>query len=125
MWSNGDNCGYCVSAEKCMMTAAFKNWIKKQDAYFVFQYSGDKDKGKTAHDWVYCKGTKLKYYPGFRITLSDANGKTVCDESFEGNKLRNSKAGENGAKAMIANLEAVFAKKPAVEPTPESDDKPA
>lgn len=124
MWSNGDNCGYCVSAEKCMMTATFKNWIKKQDAYFVFQYSGDKDKGKTAHDWVYCKNTKLKYYPGFRIIFFDANGKTVCDESFEGNKLRNSKIGENGAKAMITNLEAVFAKKSAVEPTPESDDKP-
>lgn len=123
-WSNGDGCGYCVSAEKCMMTATFKNWMKTQDAYFVFQYSGDKDKGKTVHDWIYRKGAKLKYYPGFRVTLLDANGKIVCDESFEGNKLRNNKTGENGAKAMIANLEAVFAKKPAVKPTPESDGKP-
>lgn len=76
------------------------------------------------HDWIYCKGTKLKYYPGFRITLYDADGKFVCDESFDGNTLRNNKTGNAGAKAMIANLEAVFAKKPAEEPVHE-DDTPA
>ena len=124
-WSNGDACGFCVNAEKCMLTSTFKDWMKKQDVYFVFQYGGDKDKGKTLHDWIYCKGTKLKYYPGFRITFYDANGSIAYDESYEGNKLRNNKSKENGAKAMITNLEAVFAKKPAVEPIPESDDKPA
>ena len=50
------------------MTTTFKNWMSKVDAYFVFQYSGDKDKGKTVHDWVYTK-TGLKYYPGFRMYL--------------------------------------------------------
>ena len=123
-WSNGDACGFCVNAEKCMLTSVFKDWMKKQDVYFVFQYGGDKDKGKTLHDWIYCKGTKLKYYPGFRITFYDANGSIAYDESYEGNKLRNNKSKENGAKAMVTNLEAVFAKKPAVEPIPESDDKP-
>lgn len=67
-WSNGDACGYCVNAEKCMMTATFKNWLVKQNAYFVFQYSGDKDKGKTVKDWIYNKDTGLKYYPGFRVS---------------------------------------------------------
>ncbi len=123
-WSNGDACGYCVNAEKCMVTDTFKNWLKKADAYFVFQYSGDKDKGKTLHDWIYTK-TDLKYYPGFRVTLYDAAGKIAIDAVIEGNKLRNSKTGDVGAKAMITNLDAIFAKKPASDIIPESDAKPA
>ena len=110
-WSNGDACGYCVTAEKCMMTDVFKNWVKKTDAYFVFQYSGDKDKGQTLHDWIYSK-TKLKYYPGFRVTLYDSTGKIICDQAIEGNKLRNNQGGINGANAMITNLEAILSKKP-------------
>ena len=112
LWSNGDACSYCVNAEKCLMTDTFKTWIKSADAYFVFQYSGDKDKGKTVHDWVYTK-TGLKKYPGFRITAYDTKtGNIAYDEAVEGNKLRNSKTGDAGAKAMTANLEAIFAKKP-------------
>lgn len=125
-WSNGDACGYCVNAEKCMMTTAFKNWITKQNAYFVFQYSGDKDKGKALHDWIYVKGG-LRYYPGFRITLYDKAGKIVFDQAIEGNKLRNNKTGTDGAKAMIAGLNAIFDKnpvkpEPAPEPVPEKED---
>ena len=48
LWTNGDACSHCVHAEKCMMTSEFKAWMKKQNAYFVFQHSGDKDKGQTS-----------------------------------------------------------------------------
>lgn len=123
-WSNGDACGYCVAAEKCMMTDTFKKWMKNADAYFVFQYSGDKDKGQALHDWIYAK-TGLKYYPGFRMTLYDNAGKIVVDAAVEGNKLRSNKTGDAGAKAMITGLEAIFAKKPASDIVPESDTKPA
>ena len=118
-WSNGDACSFCITAEKCMLTTTFKNWVKKTDAYFVFQYSGDKDKGKTLQDWIY-KGTGLKYYPGFRVTLYNSAGKIVYDKVIEGNKLRSDKTGESGAKAMITNLEAILAKKPTKQ---DSDDK--
>lgn len=122
-WSNGDACGYCVQAEKCMMQAAFKDWIKKQDAYFVFQYSGDKDKGAALHDWIFKKGG-LKQYPGFRVTLYKADGKIAVDKAITGNDLRKSKTGATGAKNMIAALDAMFAKKPAEpEPIPEKEDK--
>lgn len=110
-WSNGDKCGYCTAAETCMMQAVFKDWIKKQDAYFVFQYSGDKDKGKMLHDWIYGE-KKIKSYPGFRITLYDANGNIALDNTIEGNKLRSNKGGVNGAKAMVENLAKIFAEKP-------------
>lgn len=123
-WSNGDACGYCVAAEKCMMTDTFKKWMKNADAYFVFQYSGDKDKGQTLHDWIYAK-TGLKYYPGFRVTLYDNAGKIMVDAAVEGNKLRSNKTGDAGAKAMIGSLEAIFAKKPASGIVPETDAKPA
>ena len=109
-WSNGDACGYCMAAEKCMMEKTFTDWMKKSDAYFVFQYSGDKDKGKTVKNWVYTK-TGLKYYPGFRITLYDAKGNIIIDKAVEGNTLRNSKTGAAGAKAIVENLKAIFAKK--------------
>lgn len=124
-WSNGDVCGYCTTAEKCMMTTTFKNWMAKQDAYFVFQYSGDKDKGATLHDWLFKKGG-LKQYPGFRITLYDAKGKIVVDKAITGNDLRGKKTGAAGAKNMIATMDAVFAKKPSVdpEPTPEPTPEP-
>lgn len=111
-WSNGDKCGYCTTAESCMMQSAFKDWMKTSDAYFVFQYSGDKDKGQTLHDWIY-KNTKLRYYPGYRITLYDASGKILFDQAIEGNKLRGNKTGANGAKEMVSKFSAMFAKKPA------------
>ena len=125
VWSNGDACSYCVKAETCMMTDTFKNWMKKTDAYFVFQYSGDKDKGQTVYNLVF-KGTGVKSYPGFRITLYDpSTGKIIVNKAIDGNSLRDKKVNDYGAKAMITNIEAVFAKRPSVKPVPESDTKPA
>ena len=119
-WSNGDACGYCVNAEKCMMTATFKNWMVKQNAYFVFQYSGDKDKGKTVHDWVYAKGTGLKYYPGFRVSLYGSKGQILFDQAIDGNTLRANKTGAKGAEAMIANLDKFLSNgSDEVKPTPD------
>ena len=89
-WSNGDKCGYCVALEKVFMTAEFKNWIKSQNAYFVFQYSGDKDNGQTLHDLIY-KNTKLKYYPGVRVMYYDQTGKLVCDYPIEVSPLTKKK----------------------------------
>lgn len=106
-WSNGDACSYCKKAETCMMEQSFKDWMKTSDAYFVFQYSGDKDKGKTVHDWVF-KGTGISQYPSFRITLYDKTNKMVKDYSVTGNSLRNNKTGATGAKEMIANLNKVL-----------------
>lgn len=122
-WSNGDNCGYCTAAEKCMMEKTFTDWMKTADAYFVFQYSGDKDKGKTVKSWVY-NGTGLRYYPGFRATVYDAKGKIAFDVAIEGNKLRNSKSGATGAKEMVSNLSKILANKPA-EDVPSGDVTPA
>lgn len=121
-WSNVDICGFCVAAEKCMMTTVFKNWIAKQDVYFVFQHSKDKDEGKVLHDWIFTKG-KVKHYPGFRITKYGADGKILVDKAVDGNTLRNNKANLGGAKEMIKGLEAVFTTK-AAKPTNEST-KPA
>lgn len=122
-WSNGDACGYCTTAEKCMMQAAFKDWMAKQDAYFVFQYSGDKDKGQSVWNWIFKDGG-VKQYPGFRITLYGADGKPVVDKATTGNDLRSKKTGAAGAKKMIAALDAVLAKKPVEpEPIPEKEDE--
>ena len=124
LWSNGDACGYCVAAEKCMMQAAFAGWMKSSDAYFVFQYSGDKDKGKTLHDLIY-KERKITQYPGFRITLYDpTTGKAVVDQYVTGNTARGSKTGATGAKNMVEYFKKVFAKapaKPEPAPTPAAD----
>lgn len=117
-WSNGDICGYCTTAENCMMTTAFKDWMKKQDAYFIFQYSGDKDKGISLYNWIFKDG-KVKQFPGFRITLYDDKGNILVDHSTTGNKLRGNKTKITGANNMIKNLEAVFNKKS----TPDEDEK--
>ena len=106
-WSNGDLCDYCVKTEKCMMTDVFKGWMSGVNAYFVFQCSADKDKGKTVHDCIY-NNTKVTLYPGFRITLYDTAGKILCDRAVDGNKLRNNKCNEYGARDMISNLEAIM-----------------
>lgn len=113
-WSNGDKCGYCTAAETCMMQSVFKNWMATSDAYFVFQYSGDKDKGQPLYDWIYNK-TKLMQYPGFRVTLYDvANpSKIVYDVAITGNDLRKKKINAYGANEMIAKLNSYFAHKPA------------
>jgi len=115
-WSNGDKCGYCVTAEKCMMQSAFTEFMKSSDAYFVFQYSGDKDQGKTLHDWIFTKGG-VKQYPGFRVTLYDTKGNIVFDKAVPGNTLRSSKTGATGAKQMVAALKKMFDHKK-VEPAP-------
>ena len=122
-WSNGDLCGYCIQAEKCMLTAEFKTWMAKQNAYFVFQYSGDKDKGQTLHNWIF-NGTGVKQYPGFRITLYDANGKILVNKAVDGNTLRGGKINTYGAKDMMKNIESVFATKPAT-PAPSTTPTPA
>ena len=127
MWSNGDKCSLCITAEKCMLKKAFTDFMKTSDAYFVFQYSGDKDKGATLHDWIFVKGG-IRQYPGLRITLYNASGKIVVDQAVDGNTLRNKKTGDTGAKSMVSYLKKVFAKAPAKpepaptpapEPTPE------
>lgn len=122
-WSNGDACAYCVKAEKCMLTDTFKTWMAKQDAYFVFQYSGDKDKGATLHDWIFKKGG-VKQYPGFRITLYNAKGKISVDYSCSGNDLRGSKTGATGAKEMVEKLNKILAKKQTPD-APSGDTTPA
>lgn len=123
LWSNGDACGYCTAAEKCMMEKTFTDWMKSSDAYFVFQYSGDKDKGQTVWNWIFKDGG-VKQYPGFRITLYGADGKPVVDNATTGNDLRSKKTGATGAKNMVAALDAIFAAKPAEpEPIPEKEDE--
>lgn len=129
-WSNGENCGYCVTAEKCMTDKVFQNWIKTKNAYFVFQYSGDSDKGKAAKDWVFGE-RKITQYPGFRVSKYDPKtGKLVSDQYITGNGLRGNKVKREGAKTMTANLDKMFAKcpdesdpAPAPEPVPEVDYK--
>lgn len=110
-WSNGDKCGYCTATETCMMQSAFKDWMKTSDAYFVFQYSGDSDKGQKIYDWVF-NGTGVAYYPGFRVTLYNSKGKISVDYATDGNTLRANKTGAAGAKEMVAKLKKVLAKKP-------------
>lgn len=105
-WSNGDMCSFCVKSEECMMTDIFKNWMKTVDAYFVFQCSDDKDKGKAVYDWVYSTHT-INLFPGFRITaFNPKTGKTAKTRSFDGNTLRENKIKDAGAKAMVKNISA-------------------
>ena len=111
-WSNGDACSYCTAAETCMMDKVFTDWMKTADAYFVFQYSGDSDKGKTLHDWIF-NGTGVKTYPGYRITLYDAKGKVVKNKAIDGNTLRARKIKSYGATEMVTNLKTILADKPA------------
>ena len=127
-WTNGDKCGSCVTAEACMMQATFKNWMKTADAYFVFQYSGDKDKGQTLHDLIYKPG-KIRRYPGFRVMLFDPKNpsKTLVDTFIEGDTLRGNKTDVAGAKQMVTNLKKILAGKPAEPqpaPTPEPTPEP-
>lgn len=112
-WSNGDKCSYCTKAETCMMNQEFIDWMKTTGAYFVFQYSGDKDKGKAVHDWIYNR-TKVRLFPGFRITLYDkANpNKILVDRAVDGNTIRKNKANVYGAREMIAYLNSIFALRP-------------
>ena len=126
-WSNGDACCLCTNTETCMMDKVFTKWMETSDAYFVFQYSGDSDKGQTVQDWIY-KGTGLKPFPGFRITYYNEKGKIVVDKIVDGTTLRNKKTKTDGAKAMVAAIKKVLAKKPSEEqppsdPTPSTDYK--
>lgn len=125
-WTNGDKCGWCISAEVCMTQQVFKDWVKATDAYFVFQYSGDANGGKAVYDWIYKPG-KISQFPGFRITRYDPKtGEIAYDKIITGNNLRNNKAKVDGAKAMIANLKKMLANKPAekedVAPAPVVED---
>ncbi len=46
VWSNGDECAHCVAFENCVMSAAFRNWMK--DSGIVF-YFGERNDG-LGHD---------------------------------------------------------------------------
>lgn len=56
------------------------------------------------YDWLF-RDAGLKQYPGFRITLYNADGTFAYDNAIVGNDLRDKKTGEAGAKVMIAKLD--------------------
>ena len=111
-WSNGDICGNCTISEKCMMEKVFINWMKKADAYFVFQCSDDADGGKAVYNWIY-DDPSMYLYPGFRISyFNPGSGAVEVDRLMDGNKIRRNRTGEQGAQAMISLIEKIMSFKP-------------
>ena len=125
-WSNGDKCGSCIATEECMLQKSFITWMTSADAYFVFQYSGDKDKGQTLYNWIFNAG-KIKWFPGFRITLWSKDGKKIISDTYvDGDTLRGKETKDAGAKKMIAALKKILASKPEEpKPQPAPDPTPA
>ena len=48
VWSNGDECGHCVAFENCIMSPAFRNWIK--DSGIVFYLGLRTDDGSDGQE---------------------------------------------------------------------------
>ena len=49
VWSNGDECAHCVAFENCVMSAAFRNWIKDSGIVFYFGVRNDAYDGQEGY----------------------------------------------------------------------------
>ena len=109
VWSNGDNCGYCITFEQSAMEATFKNWQKTSQCVFWFGCCEDTNKedkyGGTGFTWTYKNGT-VKQYPMCRIYWKAGN----LDVSKAGGDLtgRGVKPAQ-GAKNLVNNLTKILA----------------
>jgi len=49
VWSNGDECAHCVAFENCIMSPAFRNWMKDSGIVFYFGVRPDPYDGQEGY----------------------------------------------------------------------------
>lgn len=109
VWSNGDNCGYCITFEQSAMEATFKNWQKTSQCAFWFGCCEDTNKedkyGGTGFNFCYKNGM-AKQYPMVRIYWKAGNLDVVkAGGDLTGRGVKPAQ----GAKNLVANLQKILA----------------
>ena len=49
VWSNGDGCGHCIEFENCVMSPAFRNWMRDSGIVFYFGERNDAPDGQEGY----------------------------------------------------------------------------
>jgi len=71
VWSNGDVCSRCIAFENCVMSPAFRNWMRDSGIVFYFGERNDASDGQegyhgTSFYWC-CKNQNAMSYPYVRV----------------------------------------------------------
>ena len=72
VWSNGERCGRCIEFEKCVMSPAFRNWMKDSGIVFYFGVSSDSNDGQegyhgTSFYWCCANQSATMSWPYVRV----------------------------------------------------------
>ena len=108
VWSNGDNCGYCVTFEASAMEATFTNWQKTSQCIYWFgccEDTNNEDKyGGIGFNWCYKNG-QAKQYPMVRIYWKAGNLDVLkAGGDLTGRGVKSA----HGAKNLVANLQKIL-----------------
>lgn len=72
VWSNGDECAHCVAFENCIMSPAFRNWMKDSGIVFYFgvrpdPYDGQEGYHGTSFFWCCMNQNATMAWPYVRV----------------------------------------------------------
>ena len=127
VWSNGDQCGHCVTFEEAVNNGNFTKWMATSGMVFYFTYYGDKgdgttsksgksaDNGAVAGDiFHWCRKNTNTDYPFVRIYWPAGK----VDIATVGDKLDGKKDKATGANNVINYLKEKLKNFKPVAPTP-------
>ena len=107
VWSNGDNCGHCITFEKAIMSATFTKWMKNSGCVFFFVTGSDADGRQGGAAFQFAKGVSeggktnpYGIFPYVRLYWS-VNGKKKVDAETSGDYIDGKKRGDEGGKLAV------------------------
>lgn len=107
VWSNGQNCGHCITFEDACLSTQFKNWMKGSGCVFFFVTGDDADGKRGGDGFNFAKGVsyggkKNPYgiFPYVRVYWY-VNGKKKLDITTSGDYIDGSQRGSTGGKKAV------------------------
>lgn len=99
VWSNGQNCGHCISFASACNSSTFKNWMKTSGCVFFFVTPDDAD---SAAGKAFAKtNNKTGVFPYVRVYWY-VNGKKKVDVSVSGDTVDGAQRSTTGGKKAVA-----------------------
>ena len=123
VWSNGDQCGHCITFEQAVVKSDFTKWMKTSGMVFCFVYSGDGTYGKeggTPFNFCWGPSKSLNSFPFVRVYWYTNNGKTKkVDVAVAGDTIDGGLGNATGAKKAVAWFKAKLKNFNPIPPDPE------
>ena len=118
VWSNGKNCGKCVTFENAVSNKTFQDFMNTYKPVWCFVTSSDSDGKIGSNAYNFCWGKAVKGYRSKALTPLQEypfccfywykGGKTLVDSVATGTTMDGGSSGATGAKKVMAYVKNVF-----------------